>query len=43
MEKFVAENYDEENLTKILNYYKVNSLGELKFEELIVAYNKKKR
>lgn len=43
MEKFVAENYDEENLTKILNYYKVNSLGELKLEELIVAYNKKKR
>lgn len=43
MEKFVAENYDEENLTKILNYYKVKSLGELKFEELIVAYNKKKR
>lgn len=43
MEKFVAENYDEANLTKILNYYKVNSLGELKLEELIVAYNKKKR
>lgn len=43
MEKFVAENYDEENLTKILNYYKVKSLGELKLEELIVAYNKKKR
>ena len=43
MEKFVAENYDEENLTKILNYYKVKSLGDLKFEELIVAYNKKKR
>lgn len=43
MEKFVSENYDEENLTKILNYYKVKSLGELKFEELIVAYNKKKR
>lgn len=43
MEKFVAENYDEENLAKILNYYKVSSLGELKLEELIVAYNKKKR
>lgn len=43
MEKFVAENYDEANLTKILNYYKVKSLGELKLEELIVAYNKKKR
>lgn len=43
MERFVAENYDEENLTKILNYYKVKSLCELKLEELIVAYNKKKR
>ena len=43
MEKFVAENYDEANLTKILNYYKVNSLGELKLEELIVCYNRKKK
>ena len=43
MEKFVAENYDTENLTKILNYYKVNSLGELKLEELIVCYNRKKK
>ena len=43
MEKFVADNYDEENLAKILNYYKVKSLGELKLEDLIVAYNKKKR
>lgn len=43
MEKFVAENYDTENLTKILNYYKVNSLGELKLEELVVCYNRKKK
>ena len=43
MEKFVAENYDTENLTKILDYYKVNSLGELKLEELIVCYNRKKK
>lgn len=43
MEKFVAEHYDSENLTKILDYYKVNSLGELKLEELIVCYNRKKK
>lgn len=43
MEKFVAENYDEENLKKILAYYKAKSLSDLKLEEVIVAYNRKKR
>lgn len=43
MEKFISENYDEENLKKILAYYKAKSLSDLKLEEVIVAYNRKKR
>lgn len=43
MEKFISENYDEENLNKILDYYKAKTLGDLKLEEVIVAYNRKKR
>lgn len=43
MEKFISENYDAENLKKILEYYKAETLGDLKLEEVIVAYNRKKR
>lgn len=43
MEKFISENYDEANLKKILEYYKAKTLSDLKLEEVIVAYNRKKR
>lgn len=40
---FIKENYDNANLAKILEYYKVVSVEELTTEQLIVCYNKKKR
>ena len=40
---FIYENYDNANLGKILEYYKVLSVEELTNEQLIACYNKKKR
>jgi hypothetical protein len=42
MLKYVAENYDEENLNKILDYYQVSELKFLKTEDLKKVYAKKK-
>lgn len=43
MEIYVLENYDEENLEKLLDYYNKGAVYELSDEELIVCYNRKKR
>lgn len=40
---FIKNNYDEANLKKILDYYKVTSVEALTTEQIIVCYNKKKR
>lgn len=40
---FVAKAYDAENLQKILSYYNVSDLEELKDAQLIACYNKKKK
>lgn len=40
---FIKNNYDEANLKKILDYYKVTSVEALTTEQLIVCFNKKKR
>lgn len=40
---FVAKAYDAENLQKILSYYNVSKLEELKDAQLIACYNKKKK
>ena len=42
MLKYVAENYDKENLNKILDYYQVSELKFLKTEDLKKVYAKKK-
>lgn len=41
--KFIEQNYDEENLAKIKQYYKVNRVDEMSFEQLVVCYNRKKK
>lgn len=41
MRAFVLENYDAENLQKMMDYYKVEKLEDLKFEQLVVVYNRK--
>lgn len=43
MIEFIKNNYDEANLKKILDYYKVTSVEALTTEQIIVCYNKKKR
>ena len=43
MISFIYENYDNANLGKILEYYKVLSVEELTNEQIIACYNKKKR
>ena len=40
---FISKAYDAENLQKILTYYKVSKLEELKDAQLMACYNKKKR
>ena len=40
---FILNNYDDDNLATILNYYQANRLEDLKDTELVVAYNRKKR
>jgi len=40
---FVAQAYDAENLQKILSYYNVRDLEELKDAQLMACYNKKKK
>lgn len=40
---FISKAYDFENLQKILIYYKVSKLEELKDAQLMACYNKKKR
>ena len=42
MVEFIKSAYDERNLRKILEFYKVNAVEELKPEQVIVCYNKKK-
>ena len=40
---FISKAYDAENLQKILTYYKVSRLEELKDAQLMACYNKKKK
>lgn len=40
---FISKAYDAENLQKILDYYKVGKLDDLKDAQVIACYNKKKR
>ena len=43
LEKFVKENYDADNLKKLLEYYGVDSVEKLTTEQLIVCYNRKRK
>ena len=43
MISFINQNYDERNLRKILEFYKVPSVESLTTEQLIVCYNRKKK
>lgn len=43
MINFIYSSYDEENLTKILDYYKVESVEDLCPEAIITCYNRKKK
>lgn len=40
---FIKQNYDERNLRKILDFYKVPSVESLTTEQLIVCYNRKRK
>lgn len=40
---FIKKNYDERNLRKILDFYKVPSVESLTTEQLIVCYNRKRQ
>lgn len=40
---FIKHNYDERNLRKILDFYKVPSVESLTTEQLIVCYNRKRQ
>lgn len=40
---FINQNYDERNLRKILEFYKVPSVEALTTEQLIVCYNRKRK
>lgn len=40
---FIKQNYDERNLRKILDFYKVPSVEALTTEQLIVCYNRKRQ
>ena len=42
MVEFIKSAYDERNLRKILEFYKVSSIEELKPEQVIACYNQKK-
>lgn len=43
LEKFVKENYDEDNLRKLLEYYGVDAVEKLTMEQLVVCYNRKRK
>lgn len=42
MIKFIRENYDAENMAKLLDYYKVEAVENLTFEQIVACYNKKR-
>lgn len=41
MRKFILENYDKDNLSKMLDYYGVKSIAELSYVQVVTAYNRK--
>lgn len=42
MERYIVEHYDEDNLKRMLGYFKAKALADLTTEQIIVAYNRKK-